>query len=83
MMLPAVDMRKTGDNLKVLCKNKGVKISDLTDALCVTDVAVYRWLSGVRLPSYDNIVKLSAMLETPLDNIIAVSKTCIEWNKKS
>lgn len=83
MMLPAVDMKKTGDNLKTLCKNKGIQISDLTNALCVTDVAVYRWLSGMRLPSYDNIVKLSAMLETPLDNIIAVSKTCLEWNKKS
>lgn len=82
-MLPAVDMKKTGENLKTLCKDKGVQITDLKNALCVTDVAVYRWLSGARLPSYDNIVKLSAILETPIDRIIAVSETRIEWNRKS
>lgn len=82
MMLPAVDMKRTGENLRSLLKAEDIKVSDLTDALCVSDVAVYRWLGGMRLPSYDNIVKLSAILGTPVDSIIAVSETCIEWSRK-
>lgn len=83
MMLPAVDMKRTGENLKSLLKARNIQVSDLTDALCVSDVAVYRWLCGMRLPSYDNIVKLSVILGASVDSIIAVSGTGIEWNRKS
>lgn len=82
MMLPAVDMKGTGENIKLLMRANGIKVGDLVDALCVTEVAVYRWLSGVRLPTYDNMVKLGVILDEPLDNIIVLSETSIEWERR-
>lgn len=73
-MIAAIDMKRTGRNIARLRKDAGLSVRDMQNALGFANPqAIYKWQNGVTLPSIDNLVMLSMLLRTPMDNIIVVS----------
>lgn len=68
---PSIDLIKTGKNISKLMEMKKIKVSDLQEALGFEyPQAIYKWKRGECLPTLDNLLILSVMLETPIDKII-------------
>ena len=68
---PSIDLIKTGKNITRLMEKKNIKVSDLQEALGFEyPQAIYKWKRGECLPTLDNLLVLSVMLETPIDKII-------------
>lgn len=71
--LPIVDVQRTGANINAIRKNAGLSVKDLQQALGLNSTqAIYKWLSGKCLPTIDNLVVLSALLNVKIDDIIVV-----------
>ena len=73
--IPAINMKETGANIKLLIKNKGLKVSEIQNKYGFnTPQSIFKWMRGEALPSIDNLVALSYILETPIDEIIIINK---------
>ena len=71
MIYPVIDIEATGQNIRRLREQKGISVRELSQFLGLADVqAVYKWQRGETLPSTDNIVALSKILDTPMDQIL-------------
>ena len=72
-IFPTINLIKTGENILVLREKKGLSVRDLQQMLgFATPQAIYKWQQGLTLPSVDNLVALSAILDTPIDKILVV-----------
>jgi transcriptional regulator with XRE-family HTH domain len=68
---PVIDLQKTGQNLKRLCQEKNVTPKDLQLILQLGSVsAVYNWFTGLRLPSVDNLLAISKLLQISMNEIL-------------
>ena len=68
---PAIDMVKTGQNIKFLRKRAGLSVRDLQEIFgFATPQAIYKWQKGLALPTIDNLVVLAALLNVSIDDII-------------
>ena len=64
-------MIKTGRNIARLCKINGLTIKDIQDAMGFnTPQAIYKWMRGEAIPSVDNLVILSELFNTAIDEIL-------------
>ena len=64
-------MVKTGRNIARLRKINGLTIKDIQDAMGFnTPQAIYKWMRGVTIPSVDNLVILSELFDTAIDEIL-------------
>jgi len=71
MTFPVIDMEATGDTIRRLRIERGVSVKELSQFLGLSDVrAVYKWQRGETLPSIDNLLALSILLEVPIDQIL-------------
>lgn len=71
--IPNINLEKTGDNLRRLFKDRGYSVRQIQDYLCLgSNQAIYSWLVGRNLPTLDNLVALSCLLEVSLDDLIVV-----------
>lgn len=71
IMIPNIDMTKTGQNIVFLRKQAGLSVRDLQDAFGFgTPQAIYKWQQGLALPTIDNLVVLAALLGVGMDDII-------------
>ena len=71
MIYPIIDMEATGNNIRRLRIEKGASVRELSAFLGLSDVrAVYKWQRGETLPSIDNLLALSILLEVPIDQIL-------------
>ena len=66
-MYISINSEKTGANLKSLFKNNGYSVRDIENPQ-----SIYKWLSGRSLPSLDNLVILSKVLHTTIEDILVV-----------
>ncbi len=68
---PAIDMKATGANILKLRQNSGYSISQL-QAYFNFDApqAIYKWQRGDSIPSTDNLLALSCLLEVPIEEIL-------------
>ena len=65
---------ETGKRIKELMKDRRLKVRDIQDACGFEQPqAIYKWLSGKSLPSIENMVILSVVLDTPIDGILVRS----------
>lgn len=72
-MIPTINLEKTGQNIKRIRQQKGIKIKELQEVLGFNNPqAIYRWQSGLSLPTLDNLVILASVLDVTIDEIIAV-----------
>ncbi len=72
--MPVIDMRRTGERIAELRDKAGLDNADIAEALgFTTRNAVYKWLSGVGMPSLDNLVVLAKLFGVKLDDIVVVT----------
>ena len=68
---PLVNVKATGENIKRIMHENGLKVNDIRDYLrLASSQSVYHWLSGISLPSLDNMYALSELFRVPIDSII-------------
>jgi transcriptional regulator with XRE-family HTH domain len=68
---PVIDLQKTGKNLKEICQAHNLAPKDLQQILQLGSIkAVYNWYSGLRLPSIDNLLAISKLLQVTINDIL-------------
>ena len=68
---PVIDLEATGQNIRRLRQARGLSVGDIQAYLGFSGPqAIYKWQRGLTLPSVDNLVALSVLLEVPMDAII-------------
>ena len=71
MQLPIVNMRRTGERISILREQRGLSVRELQRLLgFATPQAIYKWQHGETLPTIDNLVALSSILEVSIDEIL-------------
>ena len=71
--VPAVNLKKTGENIRRMRKEVGISVRELQVIFGFTNPqAIYSWQNGSSLPTIDNLIILAAVLGTTIDEIIAV-----------
>ena len=74
MVIPTIDMVRTGQNINRLRKLAGISVRDLQDVFgFATPQAIYKWQQGVALPAIDNLVVLAAFLGVKIDDILIMN----------
>ena len=69
--LPVVDIAATGEMINKLRKEAGLSVRDIQEVMGFsTPQAIYKWIWGKSMPKVDNLVILSALFNTSLDNIV-------------
>lgn len=75
---PVIDMAATGENILKLRKESGLSVAQLQEFFGFdAPQAIYKWQRGETLPSTDNLVALSYLLDVPIDEIL-IRKKAIE-----
>ena len=75
-MIPMINMRDTGINLRRLMDKRGISVKDVKDYLSLTSIqSVYNWLNGINMPTIDNLYALSQMLDVSIDEIVRGNKS--------
>lgn len=71
--MPVINMAETGKNIERLRKEAGLSVKNLQDLFGFrTPQAIYKWQRGTALPSIDNLVVLSALLNVKIDDILVL-----------
>lgn len=70
-MLPVIDKKKTGINLRRIMYERGLTVKDVQQYLGLGSVqSVYHWLNGLSMPTVDNLYALSYLFQVPVDDMI-------------
>ena len=71
MSLYTVDLVATGENIKRLRVKNGITIAQIQERLVLSSPRIiYRWQRGERLPSVENLILLSKMFNTIVNDIV-------------
>ena len=69
--LPMVDIEATGKKIDNLRKEAGLSVRDIQEVMGFsTPQAIYKWIWGKSMPKVDNLVILSVLFNTSLDDIV-------------
>lgn len=63
-------MNTVFENIKLYRKKLGLTQTELADKLYVTSQTISKWENGLSLPTLDNLVSLSEIFSTSIDNIV-------------
>ena len=70
-MIPLINKRETGINLRRIMDAKGITVKDVQQYLELGSVqSIYHWLNGNSLPTIDNLYALSELFQMPVDEMI-------------
>ena len=70
-VFPTINLIATGMNIQRLRKSRGLSVKDLQEFFGFeAPQAIYKWQSGASLPSVDNLLALSQILEVPMERIL-------------
>ena len=71
--LPAIDLKKTGQNIMRMRKEREISVRELQVMFGFTSPqAIYNWQNGISLPSVDNFIVLAAIFGTTIEELIAI-----------
>ena len=74
-MIPKIDVKETGRNIKRLMEEGGVTPSNIQLWCGFTTVQpIYHWMNGRNLPSVDNLLILSAVLGCSMEDILVLEE---------
>ena len=74
VMIPTIDMVKTGQNIQNLRQNAGLTVKDLQDIFgFATPQAIYKRQHGVTMPTLDNLIVLSVVFQVRMDDILVTN----------
>lgn len=72
-MYLSIRQEATGKRMKELLRDNGYSVKDIQEVMGFENPqAVYKWLSGKSLPSLDNLLILSKLLHTSIEDILVV-----------
>lgn len=76
MTYPVINTTKTGANIKRFRIESKLSISEVQECFGFrTPQAVYKWERGLSIPSIDNLVLLSRMFQTTIDEILVIEES--------
>lgn len=68
---PIIDMEKTGEWLRYLCKRKNITVTEIQEKLRIaSNQAVYAWFNGKTLPSLNNMLALSDLIGVEINDMV-------------
>ncbi len=68
---PCINLVETGKNITKLMNKYNIKVSDLQEIFGFEyPQAIYKWKRGECLPTIDNLIILSTVFKTPIDQIL-------------
>ena len=70
-----VDMQLTGRNIENLMDRRHLTVKDVAEEMMVSTRAGGMWLSGDRLPNYDNLARMSISWKVPINKILEIVET--------
>lgn len=71
----SIDMAATGRKIRGLLYQRGYTVHDVQTAMGFNNPqAVYKWLTGKALPSVDNLLILSRLLNESINNILVTDE---------
>lgn len=74
-MIPTINLEATGLNMRKLMDERGLVVRDIADELGFSTVSgIYKWLHGRGLPSVDNLVGLSHILQVSMEDILVLEE---------
>ncbi len=74
-----LDMELSGKKLYAAIKKSGYSVRELQEKLFLScPNPIYRWIHGSALPSIDNLYRLSRILDTPMEELLAVKQVDLE-----
>lgn len=69
----SIQQKETGNRIKTLLAENGYTVKDIQGVMGFENPqAIYKWLSGKTLPSLDNLLILSRVLHTSMEDILVV-----------
>ena len=69
----SIQQKETGSRIKSLLRESGYTVRDIQNAMGFENPqAVYKWISGKYLPSLDNFLILSRLLNTSIEDILVI-----------
>lgn len=69
----SIQQKETGSRIKSLLRESGYTVRDIQNAMGFENPqAVYKWISGKFLPSLDNFLILSRLLNTSIEDILVI-----------
>ena len=75
-MVPVIDKRKTGEQIRKYMNLRGLTVQDVKIYLSLGCVqSVYHWLDGQSAPNLDNLYALSELLRVPMDLLVAGNRS--------
>lgn len=75
MYYPVIDLEATGANIRGLRISQHLKVEEIAHFMGFeSPQAVYKWQRGECLPTVDNLLALSVLFNTSIDNIIVSDK---------
>lgn len=76
VMIPTIDMVKTGQHIMELRVQAGLTVKELQEIFGFsTPQALYKWQHGTALPTIDNLVVLAAVLGVKVDDILVTTES--------
>lgn len=74
MLYMHIQQEATGHRIMELMEKNGLKVKDIQHIMGFDNPqAVYKWIRGKSLPSIDNLLILSKVLHTSIEDIIVYS----------
>ena len=77
-----MNIKKVGEQISVLRKNKGITQSELGERIGVSFQAVSKWERGETLPDVTILPDLAKILETTVDFILLGNEKVVEYKGK-
>lgn len=79
-----IDTKLSAQILRTAIKNSGYSVAELQEMLYLAcPQPIYRWMNGNTLPSIDNLYRLSQILNTSMENLLAFKQVSIVDKKVS
>lgn len=70
-MIPVIDKKATGINLRKIMDQRGLTVKDVQQYLGLGGVqSIYHWLNGKSMPTLDNLYALSELFQVSIDEMI-------------
>lgn len=72
---PNIDQKKTGSNIKDICKKRNISVREIQNCLHIaSNQAIYDWFNGKNMPSLDNLIALSKLLEVSIEELVVLKE---------
>ena len=80
----SIRLKETGDRIKNLIKARGYTVRDVQGAMGFENPqAIYKWMAGRTLPSLDNLIILSRILHTKMEDILVIDGDVVFCDRRT